>query len=135
MSRNSCFKVVSIAALTLWATNARAAAGSIVQVTSFGSNPGGLRMWKYVPPGMPAHAPLVLALHACSQQAADYVKAGWNELADQYQFYVVYPEQTTVNNGLTCFNWAGSNSNRSSRVSAHSDARRAAAPGHTPAQT
>ena len=68
---------------------------SLTQVTSFGSNPGGLRMWKYVPSGMPPNAPLVLALHACSQQAADYVKAGWNELADKYKFYVVYPEQTT----------------------------------------
>jgi poly(hydroxyalkanoate) depolymerase family esterase len=82
---------------------------ALVQVTSFGSNPGGLRMWKYVPSGMPANAPLVLALHACGQQAADYVKAGWNALADQYKFYVVYPEQTTTNNALTCFNWAGNN--------------------------
>ena len=83
----------------------------LTQVTSFGSNPGGLRMWKYVPSGMPQNAPLVLALHACSQQAADYVKAGWNELADKYKFYVVYPEQTTTNNALTCFNWAGNNTN------------------------
>ena len=52
-------------------------------------------MWKYVPAGMPQNAPLVLALHACTQQAADYVKAGWNTLADKYKFYVVYPEQTT----------------------------------------
>ena len=68
-------------------------------------------MWKYVPSGMPQNAPLVLALHACSQQAADYVKAGWNALADKYKFYVVYPEQTTTNNALTCFNWAGNNTN------------------------
>ncbi|HEY1585897.1 MAG TPA: PHB depolymerase family esterase, partial [Polyangia bacterium] len=83
----------------------------LVQVTSFGSNPGGLRMWKYVPANMPANAPLVLALHACTQQAADYVKAGWNTLADQYKFYVLYPEQTSTNNALTCFNWAGNNTN------------------------
>jgi poly(hydroxyalkanoate) depolymerase family esterase len=83
----------------------------IVQVTSFGSNPAGLRMWKYVPANVPPNAPLVLALHACSQQAADYVNAGWNGIADKYGFYVVYPEQTTTNNALTCFNWAGSNTN------------------------
>ncbi len=104
-------RLLIAASWLLAAANAHAAAGSMVQVTSFGSNPAGLRMWKYVPPTMPANAPLVLALHACSQQASDYVKAGWNELADQYQFYVVYPEQTTINNSLTCFNWAGSNSN------------------------
>jgi len=84
---------------------------TLVQVTAFGSNPGGLRMWKYVPAGMPQNAPLVLALHACGQQAADYDKAGWDALADQYKFYVVYPEQTTANNALTCFNWAGNNTN------------------------
>jgi poly(hydroxyalkanoate) depolymerase family esterase len=88
-----------------------AAAGSIVQVTDFTPNPAGLRMWKYVPAGVPMNAPLVLALHACTQQAADYVKAGWNELADKYKFYVVYPEQTSTNNALDCFNWAGSNTN------------------------
>lgn len=86
-----------------------AALGSqtLTQVTSFGANPGGLRMWKYVPQNMPPNAPLVLALHACTEQAADYVKAGWNDLADQYKFYVLYPEQTSTNNALTCFNWAG----------------------------
>ena len=98
-----------VAALAASPSLARAQA--LVQVTDFGSNPGGLRMWKYVPAGIPQNAPLVLALHACGQQAADYVKAGWNPLADKYKFYVVYPEQTTTNNALTCFNWAGNNTN------------------------
>ena len=92
-------------------SRSRAQVTTLVQVTDFGSNPGGLRMWKYVPAGMPQNAPMVLALHACTQQAADYVKAGWNTLADKYKFYVVYPEQTSTNNALTCFNWAGSNTN------------------------
>ena len=77
-----------VAALVSSPAVARAQSSSLVQVTDFGSNPGGLRMWKYVPSAMPQNAPLVLALHACSQQAADYVKAGWNTLADQYKFYV-----------------------------------------------
>lgn len=84
-------------------------ATALVQVTSFGANPGGLRMWKYVPASMPSNAPLVVALHACGQQAADYVNVGWNTLADKYKFYVLYPEQTSTNNALTCFNWAGNN--------------------------
>jgi poly(hydroxyalkanoate) depolymerase family esterase len=92
-------------------TSSLAFALALTQVTSFGSNPAGLRMWKYVPQSMPQDAPLVLALHACSQQAADYENAGWNALADQYKFYVVYPEQTSSNNALTCFNWAGNNTN------------------------
>ena len=103
--------LVLVAALAAWSAPARAQSAALVQVTDFGSNPGGLRMWKYVPAGMPGNAPLVLALHACGQQAADYVKAGWNGLADQYKFYVVYPEQTSANNALNCFNWAGNNTN------------------------
>ena len=77
-----------VAVLAFASAPSLAQAQALTQVTDFGSNPGGLRMWKYVPSGMPQNAPLVLALHACSQQAADYVKAGWNTLADQYKFYV-----------------------------------------------
>jgi poly(hydroxyalkanoate) depolymerase family esterase len=85
--------------------------GGLVQVMSFGSNPAGLRMWKYVPDNVPSNAPLVVALHACTQQASDYQHVGWNQLADQYKFYVLYPEQNSTNNALTCFNWAGDNTN------------------------
>jgi len=88
-----------------------AVGGALQQVMSFGSNPAGLRMWKYVPASMPQNAPLVVALHACTEQATDYQHVGWNQLADQYKFYVLYPEQNSTNNALTCFNWAGSNTN------------------------
>lgn len=81
--------------------------GRLEPVTDFGSNPGNLRMHRYVPAGMPANAPLVVAMHACSQQARDYEKAGWNALADELKFYVVYPEQKSDNNSMNCFNWAG----------------------------
>jgi poly(hydroxyalkanoate) depolymerase family esterase len=72
------------------------------QEPSFGSNPGGLTMYKYVPAGMPAKAPLVVALHGCTQSASDYVNAGWNQLADAWKLYVVYPEQRAANG---CFRW------------------------------
>jgi poly(hydroxyalkanoate) depolymerase family esterase len=84
-----------------------AVAGTFEEVRSFGGNPGGLKMFRYVPDGVGANAPLVLALHACSQTATEYRKAGWEALADQHKFYVVYPEQQTGNNALRCFNWAG----------------------------
>jgi len=74
----------------------------LTQVTSFGSNPGGLKMYTYVPSSMPDNAPLVLALHGCTQSASDYANAGWNQLADQWKFYVVYPETTS---GVRCFLW------------------------------
>jgi poly(hydroxyalkanoate) depolymerase family esterase len=48
---------------------------------------------------------LVVALHGCTQTAADYGAAGWNALAEQWGFYVLYPEQQTANNRNRCFNW------------------------------
>ncbi|HEY3446729.1 MAG TPA: PHB depolymerase family esterase [Myxococcales bacterium] len=75
----------------------------LTEVTSFGSNPGSLQMFTYVPAGMPSTpAPIVVALHGCYQDAADYEAAGWNALADRLKFYVVYP-QITANSG--CFYW------------------------------
>jgi len=41
-------------ALILGALCAAAPALALTEVTGFGSNPGNLRMYKYVPPGLPA---------------------------------------------------------------------------------
>lgn len=85
----------------------QALSSSLKPVASFGSNPGGLKLYEYVPANLPANAPLVLVLHGCTQGAADVQNLGWNELADQYGFAVGYPEQTTANNSVRCFNWGG----------------------------
>jgi poly(hydroxyalkanoate) depolymerase family esterase len=77
----------------------------LTAVSSFGANPGALNMYVYSPAGVPDNAPLVLALHGCTQSASDYTNVGWNELADIYKFHVVYPEQVTANNQNKCFNW------------------------------
>lgn len=81
--------------------------GMFSQVNSFGSDPGNLNMYKYVPASAPQNAPLVVAMHPCSVNATQFQAVGWNELADQWGFYVLYPEQNTSNNALRCFNWAG----------------------------
>jgi len=87
---------------------APAAAGAqLVQVPSFGSNPGALDMYEYVPDGMPADAPLVVLLHGCSQQASGMIPSGFLDLADEYHFYLVLPQQRSANNPVNCFNWAG----------------------------
>ncbi|HEY3819243.1 MAG TPA: PHB depolymerase family esterase [Polyangiaceae bacterium] len=86
------------------------AVSTLQAVTSFGSNPGSLLMYTYVPSGVPANAPVVLALHGCTQTAADYEAAGWDALADTYKFYVVYPQQQSSNNIESCFNWFGNTS-------------------------
>ena len=52
--------------------------------------------------------PLIVVLHGCTQTAAAYESAGWSDLADEWGFYVLYPEQnTTRNNSSGCFNWGG----------------------------
>ncbi|MFL6140856.1 MAG: alpha/beta hydrolase family esterase [Labedaea sp.] len=90
----------------LLTTTTPAAAATVTEVTGFGTNPGALRMFRYVPTGLPAGRPLVVALHGCTQLAASYgSNAGWIELADRWRFAVVLPEQQTVNNANRCFNW------------------------------
>ncbi|MGW4527113.1 extracellular catalytic domain type 1 short-chain-length polyhydroxyalkanoate depolymerase [Amycolatopsis sp. NPDC004378] len=79
---------------------------SLVQVADFGANPGALAMYTYTPSGLESGRPLVVALHGCTQAASDYyAHAGWAELADKWRFEVVYPQQSTANNSLKCFNW------------------------------
>jgi poly(hydroxyalkanoate) depolymerase family esterase len=92
--------------LLLVATPASAARASIEPVTGFGSNPGNLLMFRYVPDGLPSGRPVVVALHGCEQDAAGYgTGAGWVQLADQLGFTVVLPEQQEANNDYRCFNW------------------------------
>jgi poly(hydroxyalkanoate) depolymerase family esterase len=82
------------------------AAPPLTEVTSFGSNPGALKMFRYVPSGLPSGAPLVVALHGCTQSAAVYsTQTEWGVLADRYRFAVVFAEQPRANNSSNCFNW------------------------------
>jgi poly(hydroxyalkanoate) depolymerase family esterase len=76
------------------------------ELTDFGRDPGNLRMFAYVPDGLPSGTPLVVALHGCGQTAAEYDRgSGWSALADRLGFAVVYPEQQAVNNPKNCFSW------------------------------
>ncbi|WP_398922440.1 fibronectin type III domain-containing protein [Streptomyces sp. I6] len=62
---------------------APAQAASLSEVTGFGTNPGGLRMFRYAPDGLPAGRPLVVALHGCTQSAAAYDdETGWTRWAE-----------------------------------------------------
>jgi poly(hydroxyalkanoate) depolymerase family esterase len=76
----------------------------LTEVAGFGSNPGALRMFKYVP-AAPQPA-LVVVLHGCTQTAASYdFGAGWSTLADRHGFVLLLPEQQLTNNAKNCFNW------------------------------
>ncbi len=75
------------------------------ELTSFGSNPGRLKSWAFVPEGV-TPVPLVVVLHGCTQTAAGYDRgAGWSELAQRAGFAVLFPEQQRENNANLCFNW------------------------------
>src|SRR5688572_17596034 len=91
-------------ALTVVATPAHAA--TLTAVSGFGANPGNLTMYSYRPDGLPANAPLVVAMHGCGQNATDYfTNAGWRKYADLWRFALVLPEQKSANNSNSCFNW------------------------------
>ncbi|KPC84629.1 MULTISPECIES: extracellular catalytic domain type 1 short-chain-length polyhydroxyalkanoate depolymerase [Streptomyces] len=88
------------------AAPAAPAAAGLQQVTGFGSNPGSLQMFAYTPDNVPAGAPLVVALHGCTQSAnAYYTNSGWTKYADLWGFDVVFPQTTSANNPLSCFSW------------------------------
>jgi poly(hydroxyalkanoate) depolymerase family esterase len=91
------------------------------EVTGFGSNPGHLRMFKYVPAGVAAAPPLVMVLHGCGQTAASYdYGAGWSTLADRYGFCLLLPQQVPANNPKLCFNWFLPGDTERDRGEAHS---------------
>ncbi|WP_159999847.1 PHB depolymerase family esterase, partial [Roseomonas sp. 18066] len=70
------------------------------------ANPGQLRLMACLPEALPDRAPLVVALHGCTQDAAGFDAAcGWSQLAARRGFALLLPEQRRENNGNTCFNW------------------------------
>jgi poly(hydroxyalkanoate) depolymerase family esterase len=113
------------AALLVLVALAAAHATEPRQEVDFGSNPGNLRMFSYVPAGVGAGAPLVVVLHGCKQHAATFARdAGWLALADKAKVALLLPEQKGLpsflydiyvfpwvtawygaNNQNACFNW------------------------------
>ena len=78
----------------------------LAEVVDFGSNPGNLRMFTYLPEVRQRSSALVVVLHGCGQTAAEYdYGAGWSTLADRYGFALLLPEQQPANNAQTCFSW------------------------------
>lgn len=92
-----------------------AAHAELTEVTDFGSNPGRLQMFTYVPQGLRAGAPLVVMLHGCAQRASDVDdETGWTQMADTYRFAMVFPQTTFVDplGFIPCFRAYDSGHNR-----------------------
>lgn len=101
-------RYLSIAFLAVMALSRceKPAMAGMAEVTGFGSNPGELKYFQYVPEGRLRNVPLVVVLHGCLQDAQEMARlAGWSSLAEQEKFIVLYPQQQVVNNLNRCFNW------------------------------
>ncbi|MFD9737095.1 alpha/beta hydrolase family esterase [Umezawaea sp. NPDC059074] len=99
-------RIVALVLFLLTAITPAAHAASITEVTGFGTNPGNLKMFRYVPDGLATGRPVVVVLHGCTQDAAGYGTAsGWVSLADRYRFALLLPQQQSANNLNKCFNW------------------------------
>lgn len=96
------------------AVGARAAQpGRLTPLANFGSNPGALHGYTYVPPSLGKNAALVVVLHGCTQTAAGYdAGSGWSQMADRHGFALLFPEQQRRNNPNACFNWFSPDDNR-----------------------
>lgn len=78
----------------------------LVETARFGSNPGALKMFSYVPGNLQQPRALVVVLHGCGQTVKAYdLGTGWSRLARQYGFALLMPEQQSSNNSNGCFNW------------------------------
>ena len=98
-------KVNGINGLGVWGTR-QPADSPLAETTGFGTNPGDLRMFSYVPEDLQPMPGLVVVLHGCGQTAAGYdLGAGWSTLAQHYGFALLMPQQQHSNNGQGCFNW------------------------------
>jgi acetylxylan esterase len=69
------------------------AAGTFSEVTNWGSNPGNLRMFEYVPSTVKPNPAVLVAVHYCTGTAQGFYQGTeFARLADQYGFIVVYPD-------------------------------------------
>ncbi|MGX7672423.1 extracellular catalytic domain type 1 short-chain-length polyhydroxyalkanoate depolymerase [Plantactinospora sp. DSM 117369] len=91
-----------------------ATAASLVEVTSFGDNPGGMRMHVYVPDSRPANPPIVVAMHGCGGSGPGFYSGSeFASQADRYGFIVIYPTATQQAGFGNCFDvWSAASKRR-----------------------
>ncbi|WP_433357239.1 extracellular catalytic domain type 1 short-chain-length polyhydroxyalkanoate depolymerase [Micromonospora saelicesensis] len=79
-------------------------AASLTEVTSFGDNPGRMRMHVYVPDNRPTHPAVVVAMHGCGGSGPGFYSGSeFASLADRYGYIVIYPSATQQAGFGNCF--------------------------------
>ncbi|SCL14403.1 esterase, PHB depolymerase family [Micromonospora nigra] len=79
-------------------------AASLTEVTSFGDNPGRMRMHVYVPDSRPARPATVVAMHGCGGSGPGFHSGSeFATLADRHGFIVIYPTATQQAGFGNCF--------------------------------
>ena len=83
------------AILAAWAAPRAASAASLAEVTNFGNNPTGLRMFLYVPDNVKPHPAVLVAVHFCTGSGpVFFTNTEFASLANQFGFIVIYPSAT-----------------------------------------
>jgi poly(hydroxyalkanoate) depolymerase family esterase len=75
---------------------------------SYTNGAGSLDYEFYVPSTYRAGSPMpvVVALHGCTESADSYRQlSGWDALGESKGFIVLFPQQLSSRNNLTCWNW------------------------------
>lgn len=98
---------VCIAPFTFTRPTHASASGTFQQFT-FNGSAGSRPYFVYTPVNYQTGTvvPLIVMLHGCTQTPTDFANGTqMNALADQKQFIVVYPQQTSSFNSEECWNW------------------------------
>jgi feruloyl esterase len=102
------YHIISIISILLYSISI-GNAQELKRIRHFGKNKGHLKMYLHLPKNSynsNAAKPLVVVLHGCLQCASKVAKqTDWDKLADEYDFYVLYPQQRSINNPMKCFKW------------------------------
>jgi len=87
---------------------ARASSSGIWQQYAYNGPAGSRPYFVYTPANyqVGTAVPMIVMLHGCTQTPADFAAGTqMDQLADQKQFIVVYPQQTSTYNQESCWNW------------------------------
>jgi acetylxylan esterase len=95
-----------------------AAAAQLTQVSDFGENSSGAKMFIYVPDNLATSPAIIVAIHYCSGTAQAYYSGSpYARLAETHGFIVIYPESPysgtcwDVSSDATLTHDGGANSN------------------------